>query len=296
MNDTSTLTRPPTSDRPAGTARKNFLLVHGAWHSAAHWNKVAGRLTAMGHRVSAVDLPGSGLNATYPTSYLRNDFAALATEVSPIAGIHLEHYRQAVADQVTELAARGGKVTLVGHSFGGLTITRVGESVPELIERLVYLSAYVPVAFANGAAYGALPEGQSGISGAVIVADPNVTGAMRINPRNGDPDYIEKGRAAFYNDVSTDEYVQFAAYLNPDLPVAVALDEARGTRERWGRIPRTFIRCRDDQTVPPALQDRMIAEADEATPRNPFDVHTLPSSHSPFASMPDALAGILSDG
>lgn len=40
----------------------------------------------------------------------------------------------------------------------------------------------------------------------------------------------------------------------------------------------------------------MIAEADEATPRNPFQVHTLPSSHSPFASMPDALAEVLSDG
>ena len=42
--------------------------------------------------------------------------------------------------------------------------------------------------------------------------------------------------------------------------------------------------------MPPALQDRMIAEADMATPRNPLQVHTLPSSHSPFASMPDAQA------
>jgi hypothetical protein len=87
-----------------------------------------------------------------------------------------------------------------------------------------------------------------------------------------------------------------AAYLNPDVPVAVALDEARGTPQRWGRLPRTFIRTGNDQTVPPALQDRMIAEADEATPRNLFQVHTLPSSHSPFASMPDALGEVLSDG
>ena len=120
-----------------------------------------------------------------------------------------------------------------------------------------------------------------------------VTGAMRINPRATDPDYVEQGRRALYNDVSTDQYLRFAAYCNPDLPLAVAFDEARGTAERWGAIPRTFIRCGDDHTVPPALQDRMIAEADAMTPGNPFDVRTLPSSHSPFASMPDRLAALL---
>ena len=85
-------------------------------------------------------------------------------------------------------------------------------------------------------------------------------------------------------------------YLNPDLPVAAALDEACRTPQRRGRLPLTFIRTSNDQTVPPALQDRMIAQADEATPRNLVQVHTLPSSHSPFASMPDALAEVLSDG
>lgn len=39
-----------------------------------------------------------------------------------------------------------------------------------------------------------------------------------------------------------------------------------------------------------------IAEADDARPRNPFTVHKLPSSHSPFASMSDAIAEILANG
>jgi hypothetical protein len=38
----------------------------------------------------------------------------------------------------------------------------------------------------------------------------------------------------------------------------------------------------------------MISEADAATPTNKFQVHTLPSSHSSFASMPDRLAAVLS--
>jgi hypothetical protein len=166
--------------------------------------------------------------------------------------------------------------------------------VPELISRLVYVSAYVPVNFATGADYSQLPEAESGISGAVLIGDPMKTGAMRINPRDADPAYVEKGRLAFYNDLSTDEYLKFAVYLNPDLPLAVAFDNARGTAQRWGTIPRTFVRLTEDRTMPPVLQDRMITEADAATPGNPFDVRSLPSSHSPFASMPDRLASVLS--
>jgi pimeloyl-ACP methyl ester carboxylesterase len=273
----------------------NFLFVHGAWHSAAHWNKVAEQLVTAGHRVLAVDLPGSGLDAVYPRSYLRNDAAGLATEPSPIAGIRLDDYCTAVVPRV-EALARHGKVTLVGHSFGGLTTTRVAEAVPDLIDRLVYLSAYVPVALPNAAGYSQLAEAASSVSGAVLIGDPTKTGAMRINPREADPEYVEKGRQAFYNDLTTDDYFALAGCLTPDLPVAVCFDDARGTVERWGRIPRTFVRCTEDHTIPLALQDRMIAEADAATPDNPFTVHTLASSHSPFASMPDRLAKLLDLG
>jgi pimeloyl-ACP methyl ester carboxylesterase len=275
-----------------GDGRRVFLLVHGAWHAAAHWNRVAEELNRLGHRVHALDLPGSGLDASYPDSYLRNDFAAFASAPSPIGAVRLADYRDAVVAELRRLAPSGG-VTLVGHSFGGLAITQAAEAAPELVDRLVYVTAYVPAAQANGAALGALPEGAASLSGAILVGDPRATGAMRINPRDGDPAYVENGRLALYNDVSTEEYLRFAAYCNPDLPLAVAFDDARGTPERWGAVPRTFIRCTEDHTVPLALQDRMIAEADGLTPGNRFEVRTLPSSHSPFASMPDRLAEVL---
>ena len=274
---------------------KNFLFVHGAWHSAAHWNGVVERLVGMGHGAFAIDLPGSGLNATYPQSYLHNDFDAFANEPSPVGGIHLADYVDAITAQLTNMA-RHGKVTLVGHSFGGLAITAAAEATPDLIDRLVYLTAYVPVPdLPNAVALASLPEGQSSISGAILIGDPRVTGAQRINPRNADPDYVEKGRQALYNDVSTEEYLRFVSYCNPDLPLAVAFDNAQGTAERWGRIPRTFVRCTKDHTIPLLLQDRMISEADAASPNNKFQIDTLPSSHSSFASMPDRLAEVLSD-
>jgi pimeloyl-ACP methyl ester carboxylesterase len=36
------------------------------------------------------------------------------------------------------------KVTLVGHSYGGLVIGGVAEKVPERIIRLIYVDAYIP--------------------------------------------------------------------------------------------------------------------------------------------------------
>jgi pimeloyl-ACP methyl ester carboxylesterase len=215
---------------------RTFVLVHGAWHAAAHWNPVLSRLADLGHRAVAVDLPGSGLRAGYPGSYLRNDFVAFRTEVSPIRHIRLADYVAEVVGEV-ERAARYGKVTLVGHSMGGLTITLVGERVPHLVRRLVYVTAYVPVRVPNGAGLSALPEGATSISAAMLVGDPVATGALRINPRDSDPAYVEKGRLAFCNDLSTAAYLPFAAYLNPDLPVGVAFDDARGSPRRWGRLP-----------------------------------------------------------
>jgi pimeloyl-ACP methyl ester carboxylesterase len=292
MSHFQLLREAPATAVETGEEVRSFLFVPGAWHGAAHWQKVVERLTEMGHRASAVDLPGSGLDARYPDAYLRNDPGALANEPSPVRDIGLDDYVDAVTGRLTELA-RHGRVTLVGHSFGGLTVTRVAEAVPHLIRRLVYVTAYVPVAHASGAELSTLPEGGESISGAILVGDPTKTGAMRINPRDPDPDYVEKGRLAFYGDLPAEEYARYAAFLTPDLPLAVCMADARGTAQRWGRVARTFVRTTDDRTIPVALQDRMIAEADAATPANRFDVRTLASSHSPFASKPDELAELI---
>jgi pimeloyl-ACP methyl ester carboxylesterase len=40
-----------------------FVLVHGAFCSAASWGPVSRELTLRGHRALAVDLPGHGLSA-----------------------------------------------------------------------------------------------------------------------------------------------------------------------------------------------------------------------------------------
>lgn len=280
--------------RPASAARsgQSFLLVHGAWHGAQHWNLVTEQLAARGHRVLAIDLPGYGLKAHLPQSYMRQDLAVFASERSPVADVTLDDYVATVLENLRRLAA-DGKVTLVGHSMAGAVITRVGETAPELIERLIYLTAYCPVQLPHALAYNALPERAGARDGGLAIGDPKVIGAVRINPHSVDRAYLEEVRQTFYQDVPSESFLAFANSLVPDLPLRVVSTDARGTPQRWGAIPRSYIRCTEDRALPIALQDRMIREADAATPGNSFVLKTLASSHSPFASQPARLAEVL---
>ncbi|MDC0707438.1 alpha/beta fold hydrolase [Stigmatella sp. ncwal1] len=272
-------------------ASKTFLLVHGAWHNALHWGRVAQHLSALGHRVLAIDLPGHGLNARFPSAYLTGAWAKFAEEPSPQRDISLDECASAVIDALKALKG-GPRPILVGHSVGGTVITRAGELAPEQVGRLVYLSAYCPVRLKNPSAYGALPESKTDYGHTLFVGDPAALGAVRINPR-GDASYLEALRDAYYNDVEPRDFLPFALALTPDLPTALWTSNVVVTRERWGRIPRSYIRCTQDRALVPALQDLMIREADAFTPTNVFDQKTLGTSHSPFASQPALLAELL---
>ncbi len=278
-----------------GSQRKTFLFVHGAWHCSIHWNLVVEQLAAMGHAAIAIDLPGSGIKAPVPKALLSNDLSALASEPSAVHEIGLADYTDAALRVLEGLARDGSRVTLVGHSFGGQTITRVAERLPHMVERLVYVTAFCPALQPGGSvdAYAALPENAASQIGPVVVGDPAQIGAYRLNPRSTDRAYLELCRQAFYNDLQMDDFLRFAAFLGADTPAKASADDGRGTPERWGQVPRSYVRCTRDQALPLALQDRMIREADEMTPGNRFDVHTLESTHSPFASMPDRLATLL---
>lgn len=103
-----------------------FVLVHGGWHNHSTWNKVVQILNAQGFAALTLDLPGAGVNAMAPTSLSRRPFdpAAFAAERSPMAGVTQEERTQAVVALVRDAASLcDGKVILVGHSAGGLTIS-----------------------------------------------------------------------------------------------------------------------------------------------------------------------------
>jgi len=280
----------PRRDRPT------FVFVHGAWHGGWCWSEVVRLLAERGYPSIALDLPGHGITAQLPQAYLQQpqNPAALAAEVSPLASLTLNDYRDHTLKVLRGLVeGRGERAILVGHSLGGATLSAVGEAAPELVKRLVYLTAFVPVAFNTVLAYLQQPNFATSEVPPLFVADPAVAACARINHNSADPAYVAADKSAFYGDVATPAFQAVANLLTPDEPIQAFTTPVVVTPQRWGRLSRSFIRCTEDRAIPIVVQDQMIADADAFTPRNRFDQKTLTTSHSAFAAAPQALTDLL---
>ncbi|GAA1769088.1 alpha/beta hydrolase [Streptomonospora arabica] len=270
-----------------------FVLVHGAWHGAAHWGPTQRSLAALGASSVALDLPGHGFAAPLPSGYLAAKQPGLRTEKSRSAAVTMDECADAVLETLREVREHARNVVLVAHSAGGGPASLAAERAPALVDRTVYLSAFVPGGRPRFYDYLSAPENAGALGGGLPVADPDEVGALRINPVSTDPDYVEELRRTHYHDTPADRFDRWRTAMSPDLPMAVPSSPVVLTPQGWGRLPRTFLRCADDRSLPAAVQDLMIAEADAAFPDNPFTVRTLPGSHSPFAARPGELAAAL---
>lgn len=272
-----------------------YVLVHGTHSNAHHWAWVAQELTLLGHRALAVDLPGHGLDAYVPESFLRQDLAGMATEPSPTGKLTADDYADHVED-VVRRAHRHGPVVLAGHSQGGVTVSLVGNRIPELLSRLVYVSAFCCVDLPTMSDYMVLPEARSEWIDALYARGHGQlgaeTGVSRINWNSAAEEDQEVFRNLNNHTYSPARARAATRLLQPDEPIAVPMTDARGHADTWGRIPRTYVRLTQDRLLTPALQDRWIAEADRLTPDNPFEVHSIESPH--FLPRDPALVRILS--
>jgi pimeloyl-ACP methyl ester carboxylesterase len=236
----------------------NFVLVHGAWSDSTAWNLVSERLCANGHHVLARDLPAHGADSTEP------------------ADATLDGYVGTVAELVLGV---GEPVVLVGHSMAGTVISQVAERVPEAIERLVYVAAFM------------LPSGQS-LYG-FTQTSPGMTDSLlgpALRPGDGvlgvDPDQFV---AAFCADAPSDEATRALSTLRPD-PLAPLATPISITDERWGSVPRTYIHTTLDRCVSLASQREMVAATGAAI------VAELDAGHLAMLSLPDELTARLTAG
>jgi pimeloyl-ACP methyl ester carboxylesterase len=99
-----------------------YVLIHGAWHTGNELAQVAASIRAAGHEPFTPTIRGN--RPGDPKTI------GLAQAIRSIADYLVE----------TELS----DVVLVGHSYGGMIITGVADTVPERIRRLVYWNAFVP--------------------------------------------------------------------------------------------------------------------------------------------------------
>lgn len=238
---------------PPASQSLPVVLVHGAWSDASAWNRVAADLRARGHTVTAVNLPGHGPDDT------------------PARDLSLKGYVEAV----TRALPAQGQAVLVGHSMAGMVISQVAENAPERVARLVYVAAYLP---GNGDSLYKLAMADKG---------------SRVGQywRQDDPKTYTPARIAregivevFCADCSaTDQQALVArhkAEAVPPLGTPVQL-----SRERFGRVARTYVHTRDDAAVSYGHQQAMLAAAGGAS-----QVVTLGTSHMPMLTQPRALA------
>jgi len=230
-----------------------FVLVHGAWQGAWCWSQVVPQLENRGHQVLALDLPGHGEDPTPPEQ------------------VGLQDYVQAIIRGVEKLDA---PPIVVGHSMGAVVVAQTAEKIPDRIRALVSVASSEP------------PDGVS----------------MMQMVGETDPAYLRElvwsadGRTAAITPAGVRDFLYhlcppdvIAQSLSRLRPQAIAPYETaiRITPERYGRVPRFYIGCRQDRLVGPELQRRTCA----AFPSN--RVYNIDADHSPFFSAPQQLTACL---
>jgi pimeloyl-ACP methyl ester carboxylesterase len=236
--------------------KKTFILIHGSWHSAWNWHKVTPLLEKQGHTVYAIDLPGMGRDKT------------------PIQNVTMDMAVGRICDLIDHI---DGKVILVGHSKNGIMISQTAEYRPDKIEKLIYLAAYL------------VPNGKTqreySMEDTQGVLKPYVTKHDETNSTTLGAAIYKEG---LYRDCE-DNIIELAKVLLSHEPIITGITPLKLTDNNFGRVPRYYIECTDDQAVTPFIQQKMYT----ALPCK--KVYKMAASHSPFFSKPAELVDILID-
>jgi len=232
---------------------ETIILVHGAWADASSWDAVVPLLKAKGHEVIAVNLVGHGKDTT------------------SFANITFKTY----VDQVKAAIGARTNVILVGHSFAGMVISQVAEEIPTQIKELIYLAAALPhdgddlLTLANGD-----PASHIGKyltvdkeHGAAIVAKEGVVDVFAADAPKPVQDYLTSN-------------------IKPE-PLVPLATPVHLTEKNYGSIRKVYIHTLNDHAISYPAQQAMVKAGHVAKE------YSLPSSHTPFISMPDKLAGII---
>lgn len=234
------------------------LVIHGAWHVPAHYVRLEKHLQDKGYQVTIPRLPSTN-GMVPPDKTMKDDVAVIEA-------------------QATELVESGRTVVVICHSYGGMVTTNALTAELSASERkqagkaggivqLIYICAFIP---------------QLDKSVVDYIADAGAALKFEFNDKgNVSPENPIEG---FYNDMQ-DADAKAAAEQIVTCPFEILTSKT--TRVAWLHFPVAYVHCEFDQAVPIELQRRMVKAVTDG--ESPMEVLSLPSSHSPFLSMPNAL-------
>lgn len=241
------------------TDKTNYVLVHGAWHGAWCWDRVAPKLVENGARVFLPTLRGVGERAS---------------DVTPTPT--LEDHVHDVLDTVARIT-EAGPIVLVGHSYAGMVITAVGDKLGSVLAHLVYLDAAVPSDGDDFASHipGLAPEDISRRRAAFtgMAAD----GVWLPPPPAQMVGVTDPGDVAWLSEKLTPHPLQ--TWLEP-----VAL-----TCGRLGEIPRTYVLAVD----PPTTLMGYPLHGENAKRAEGWSYAEIATGHDMMVTAPDRVAEVL---
>jgi pimeloyl-ACP methyl ester carboxylesterase len=216
--------------------KPTIVFCHGIWADGSCFSKVIPALQADGHEVIAVQYG-------------------------------LDSFEEDVATVKRTLNRVGSPVLLVGHSYGGATITASG--VDHRVAGLVYIGAVAPDV--GETVQQQLDKYPSDIFTRVEVAD-------------GRAWMLPNGTEFFAGDLSEQE--QKLVWATHYAPVADLFQQQKIRSTPWKSKPSWYILTTQDHTVHPDLQ-RWVSKRMGAT------VVEVESSHVPMLSKPDVVIDVI---
>lgn len=225
---------------PWSAVRPTIVLVHGAFADATGWQDLIPILQRRG----------------YPVIAVQNQLTSVSADIATTRRV---------------IEAQPGEVILVGHSYGGVSISGAATGSPK-VKALVYIAAYAPDAGESvsdlNAKFPATPL--------VNAIKPDVAGFVYIE--------AEKYREVFAQDVPMPATRVMAVTQKP-ANYATLLDPL-GVTAAWRSIPSWYVVAQNDRTINPDLE-RFLAKRMGATTTE------LNTSHVPFISRPEQVAKII---
>jgi pimeloyl-ACP methyl ester carboxylesterase len=243
------------------TPKPTILIIHGAWHTPAHYEGLKTHLESLGYPVELPALPTC--NNDIPPTITINDDIALARSIAK------------------SLVSSGKRVVCLMHSYGGVIGTAAlsglapsSPSSPGLIA-LVYMTAFIP------------HESQSLTS---MFADTGPPPFLRPNASTGQID-LDDPAYHFYTDVPASEQEKNVSMLtgHPILAQTTPIGEECAWRDKGLDV--WYLVCDGDKALPPAVQDMMIegVRKEGVTVK----VERCAGSHSPFLSMAERVGEVV---
>lgn len=234
---------------------RSCVLIHGGWHGGWVWDSIIEPIKKIARyeKVIAPDLPGHGNN--------KLDFK----------NVTLNSYTDSIFNIINPIPK---PVALIGHSMGGMIISKVAEYIPSDIAYLIYLSGFIP-----DNAGSLVDEEKKSVK-------PSVALAATINLQN----YAikidnQKAPYLFYN-CSNTEYVKYAMNKLQDQLLLPFVSPVSISQDKFGSVKKFYIACLQDNAIHPIDQKRMYSKVD-------CQVLTLDTDHSPFFSAQENLIELI---